>query len=219
LAAPFASAMRGRITSRPSSQAQWLIDPLDPSAALAENAHPVYTIRADLTIDRELERVVELTLARFGRIDLVVHAATRYTWSAITDTETYVESLDPQFDLNVKVPLKITALIVRQFWRDRAEENLAHRRNVINVSSISGLSVYPGLGQGIYSASKAALNMLSIHLAHELDPLGVRVNALAPTSFPHLIPTEDVCDAIVQIDQGDATGGVIVLDRQPDVQA
>ena len=195
------------------SQRQWFVDPLEPAVVLPENANPVFAIQADLTDDRALERVVELALARFDRIDLLVHAAAYYLWSAITDTEKYLESIGPQLDLNVTVPLKLTALVVREFWRDRAGENREHNRNVINLSSVSGLAVYIGLGQSIYSASKSALNVLSCHLSHELRPVGVRVNAIAPTSFPLLIPTESVCESILRLDNGGMTGSVVVLDQ------
>ncbi len=51
------------------------------------------------------------------------------------------------------------------------------RRAVINLSSIGGLSVEPGIGW--YNVTKAALAHLTRQLAGELGP-GVRVNALAP---------------------------------------
>ncbi len=54
----------------------------------------------------------------------------------------------------------------------------------MNISSTAGIYIYPGHGQSIYSASKAALNYLSMHMGDEFSSIGVRVNALAPTSFP-----------------------------------
>jgi glycerate kinase len=42
----------------------------------------------------------------------------------------------------------------------------------------------------------------------------VRVNAVAPDSFPERISTESVCDAIVRLDQG-AMNGAISLQEMP----
>ena len=49
---------------------------------------------------------------------------------------------------------------------------------IITVASING--VRPGRGQGIYSATKAALINLTQTLALELGPMNIQVNALAP---------------------------------------
>jgi NAD(P)-dependent dehydrogenase (short-subunit alcohol dehydrogenase family) len=92
-------------------------------------------------------------------------------------------------------------------------ENLARNRNVINISSTAGVYVYPDLGQSVYAATKAALNQLSYHLAAEFWDIGVRVNAIAPDSFPSRVQTGVVLDAIRRTDQGDRTGKVVIVDR------
>jgi NAD(P)-dependent dehydrogenase (short-subunit alcohol dehydrogenase family) len=86
-------------------------------------------------------------------------------------------------------------------------------RNVVNVSSMSGLYVVPDCDQSIYSASKAALNYLTLHMANEFRPLGVRVNASAPTSFPQAVSTQSVAESIVRLDRGNMSGKISVLDQ------
>src|SRR5215471_580808 len=57
------------------SQLHWRVDPLSPNSELEENKNPVYAIQADLTVEEDLRRTVEVTLARFEKIDIVVNAA------------------------------------------------------------------------------------------------------------------------------------------------
>jgi NAD(P)-dependent dehydrogenase (short-subunit alcohol dehydrogenase family) len=83
---------------------------------------------------------------------------------------------------------------------------------VINLSSSAGSRVYPGYGQGLYSASKAALDFVTSHLAAELAPVGVRVNALAPNTFPGIVTTELVLDRLLHLADGTMTGKILLLD-------
>src|SRR4051794_15129839 len=69
-----AAVCRHRHPQAPS-QFQHYRDPLAPGQALAENSDPIFTIEADLRKPGEIDRVVDLALARFGRIDLLVNAA------------------------------------------------------------------------------------------------------------------------------------------------
>lgn len=203
--------------SRPptvASQEQWFVDPLAPDASLAENAYPVFSIASDLTKPGEISRVVELTLARHERIDVLVNAAVHSIWADMVENDRLIASVEQQFRVNVDLPLRLSVEIARQFWRDRRDENLVRRRGIVNVSSVAGLNVYAGSGQSVYAASKAALNHLTRHMASEFARFGVRANALAPNTFPRIVPTERVADEIARIDEGTATGEVVVVDAR-----
>jgi NAD(P)-dependent dehydrogenase (short-subunit alcohol dehydrogenase family) len=62
---------------RPGVASRWetLVDPLQPRAPLLENADRVHILTADLEREHELDRVVDVALARFVRVDLLVKAA------------------------------------------------------------------------------------------------------------------------------------------------
>jgi NAD(P)-dependent dehydrogenase (short-subunit alcohol dehydrogenase family) len=63
--------------------------------------------------------------------------------------------------------------------RGLIDELVAAQGAVVNVTSIAGARVHPFAGAA-YATSKAALAALTREMAHDLGPLGVRVNAIAP---------------------------------------
>lgn len=196
-----------------ATQDERFVDPTAPSRAPAVNDEPVFGIRADLGEPDELERVVELTLARFGRIDLLVNAAVHVRHDRLTSLAVSGALLEDAFAINTTMPIRLAAIVARRFWLHRRADNEAWGRNVVNVSSMAAFGVVPGVGLSAYSASKVALNMLTGHLAAELAPVGVRVNALAPTTFPRLVPTAQVTDALVDLDRSDLSGMIVQLDE------
>jgi NAD(P)-dependent dehydrogenase (short-subunit alcohol dehydrogenase family) len=194
------------------SQLEWVIDPLVPHAVLPENQNAAYAIQADLNDDAEMRRVVEVTLARFERIDLLVNGAAYAYWAPMLDGNRLIDNCLQHFETNVLLPLKLSSYVAERYWKNRETENRQFNRSIVNISSTSGMYVYPGVGQSIYSASKAALNYLTMHMAEEFSGLGVRVNALAPTSFPSLIPTESAAEGIRRLSESDANGRILILD-------
>ncbi len=194
------------------SQFETYVDPLDPAT---DEQDAVYAVFADLCVPADVERVVEVALARFGRIDLLVNNAgytTPYPQTMV-DGDGALTNLDEHLQTNVVAPMRLAIALARQFWMHRAEENLAANRNVVNISATAGSAVYPFQGQAGYAASKAALNALTGHMAAEFRGFGVRVNTVVPNAFPKVISTGRVTDAIIQFDRGRATGSAIVLDK------
>ncbi|WP_200800167.1 SDR family NAD(P)-dependent oxidoreductase [Jatrophihabitans endophyticus] len=202
-----------RRTPATPSQYESLVDPLDPGGELAENAAAVHVVHADLEADGQVQRVVEVALARFGRVDLLVNNAAhlRLHPAGLLDTAGSFADFDRYFRMNVAVPAQLATELARVHWQHRAPENRAANRNVVNVSSLSASRVYGG-GQAVYAASKAALNQLTRHLAAEFVPFGVRVNAVAPNSFPAVVATERVVAAIGRLDRDTVTGRVLAVD-------
>jgi NAD(P)-dependent dehydrogenase (short-subunit alcohol dehydrogenase family) len=194
-----------------ASQYRSTVNPLHPHRRLAQNRHPVFEIRADLTREGEVDRVVDLALAHFGRIDFLVNAAGLALDAPFLDLNRFERAFQEQMKLNAIVPVRLAASVLTNFWRDRKRENLQFNRNVVNVSSTSGLYIYSRPQRGAYGASKAALNFLSCHLANEFARFGIRVNVIAPTSFPQLISTDSVVDGIIELDNQQLTGRVLML--------
>jgi NAD(P)-dependent dehydrogenase (short-subunit alcohol dehydrogenase family) len=197
------------------SQRSSVVDPLLPAERLAENEHPVFAVQADLADDHQLTRVVELALARFDRVDLLVNAAadTAFLGSSL-DHDRRLARIRAQVNVNTIVPAALAATVARLFWRDRPEENRAANRGVVHVSSVSGSEVFGHTGQSVYAASKAALDMMAAHMAHDLGPIGMRSNVVAPARFPDVVPAECVAEMIARLDEGTWNGVKAILDAK-----
>lgn len=131
------------------------------------NAMPVAAHAGD---EAALEKLVEKSLAAFGRIDILVNnAATNPHFGPL------LEATPAQWDKIMQVNLRGAYLLCRLVVPAMRERGSG---SIINMASVEGLR--PSKGLGVYSVSKAALVMLTQALAQELGPDGIRVNALAP---------------------------------------
>ena len=196
--------------SRPvrfATQDQLFVDPLSPRTDIPSNEHAVHAVRADLSRQSELDRVLEEALGRFGRVDVLINAAAHRHWSSLLDPAALRE-VERTLAINVLAPLRLALSLAQRSWREDIAGNVASNRNVINISSSAGLYMYPDQGQALYATSKAALNHLTYHLASELWDIGVRANGVAPDTFPGRVSIEDVLDAVLEFDSSEATGEV-----------
>lgn len=134
---------------------------------LGEGAMPIacHIGRAD-----DLQRLVDTLHSRFGRVDILVNnAATNVAQGPCLSID------DGQFDKMIEVNLKSAFRLIRLIAPGMCDRG---RGSIINIASISGLRPqFEGL---MYSATKAALIMMTQSYALELGPKGVRVNAIAP---------------------------------------
>lgn len=104
----------------------------------------------------------------FGPIHgLVNNAATNPYFGPMLGIEE--AAFDKTFEVNVKGPLVASRTFVEQ---------AAPGASIVNVASVAGTRAAPL--QGVYGMSKAALISMTQTLAHELGPMGVRVNTIAP---------------------------------------
>jgi NAD(P)-dependent dehydrogenase (short-subunit alcohol dehydrogenase family) len=137
---------------------------------------PVHAFARDLSQESECRLLVEQIAEQTDTIDILVNNAGA-TWGA--PLEDYPESgWDRVMDLNVKGVFNMTRFLRPML--DKAATPGAPAR-VINISSIDATMV-PLFPAFAYSASKAAVNHLTVHLAAELAPT-ILVNAIAPGPF------------------------------------
>jgi len=112
---------------------------------------------------------VAATVGRFGGLDILVNnAATNPYMGRMIDID--LPRLDKTYDVN----LRGAFVWAQEAWRQAMSERGG---NIINISSIGGLSVETSIGH--YNVTKAALIHLTKSLAKELAPT-VRVNAICP---------------------------------------
>jgi len=138
------------------------------SDELANLGVDVFTIEADLSVEKDSDSAINRAIEKFGGIDIVVNAAGHIGNGTIENTT--LKAWDEMLNVNVRAIFLLM---------QRALPSLIERRgNVVNVSSVTGLRSFPGVLA--YCVSKAALDQLTRCSALELASKGVRVNAVNP---------------------------------------
>lgn len=117
-----------------------------------------------------VRNLVRGTLEHYGTVDILVNnAATNPVFGPTSEIE------EPAYDKIMDVNVKGMFFLTKEVGKVLCEKGSG---SVINISSEAGITPTPMLG--VYSISKAAVNMLTKVFAQEWAPRGVRVNAIAP---------------------------------------
>jgi NAD(P)-dependent dehydrogenase (short-subunit alcohol dehydrogenase family) len=139
-------------------------------AAVGELGGEVFGVPADVARHEDVERAVSTTVARFGRLDVLVNNAGIGVYRPVA--EMTIDEWDRTFATNVN----------GMFYCCRAA--LPHLRQhagwIINISSLS--STGPFANGAAYCASKSAVNTFSDVLMQEVRYDGVRVACVLPGS-------------------------------------
>ena len=127
------------------------------------------SVTADVGDPSGPSRIVESTLAAFGRIDVLVNNAAVIRTGPLPSVTR--ESFDHHYAVNVAGPLFLLAAALPALRR-------SDNASVVNISSSVGSTVKDG--NMLYGSTKAALEYLTRAWAYELGSLGIRVNCIAP---------------------------------------
>lgn len=129
----------------------------------------VIIVAGDVASEADVERLINTTVEKFGRIDVVVNNAAIAVMGGIDDV-----SLD---DWNKQMAINAGGVFLT------IKKALPHlekvKGNIVNVSSVSGIGGDWGLFS--YNATKGAVSNVTRALALDLGAKGVRVNAVAPS--------------------------------------
>lgn len=117
----------------------------------------------------QIQKLVSYTVENYQSIDIVVNnAAINPVFGSINETTD--DAFDKIFQVNVKGPLELSKIAYPYLLKSGG--------NIINISSIEGIT--PGNGLGLYSMSKSALISMTKTMAREWGPAKIRVNAICP---------------------------------------
>ena len=130
---------------------------------------PWKVIEIDVTKDDSVARCVAQVIAEQGRIDVLVNNAGVVLAGAVEDTS--LEEAQSQFDTNFFGALRLIRAVLPTM---RVQKSGL----IVNVSSLAGLLGMPF--QGLYSASKFALEGLTESLRPEVAPFGIEVVLVEP---------------------------------------
>jgi NAD(P)-dependent dehydrogenase (short-subunit alcohol dehydrogenase family) len=151
-------------------------DVLDEVAAELSKVGECHAVAADLSSEAECRRLAEAIATRESTLHVLVNNAGA-TWGA--PLEQFDEAAwERALALNVKGVFHLTKFLLPLLEEAGTADDPAR---VINVGSIDGIRV-PLMENYSYSASKAAVHMLTRHLAKRLAP-EITVNAIAPGPF------------------------------------
>lgn len=134
-----------------------------------------------------VEAAVARTIERFGRLDILVNVAggALHTPHKLEDIDD--ASWDKVIDVNLKGTFLCCQVVVDQFRKQGGGGK------IVNVSALAGRWL-GSLAGCHYTAAKAGVIGLTRHLAYELGPEGIHVNAIAPTITLASQRTQDLWD-------------------------
>ncbi|MEK7880155.1 MAG: SDR family NAD(P)-dependent oxidoreductase, partial [candidate division NC10 bacterium] len=157
---------------------------------------PVLGVAADVARREDVDRLVDSTRERFGRIDILVNNA------GITRDALLIRMKDEDWDQVLSVNLRGAFLMTRAVGKVMMRQKGGR---IINIASVAG--AMGNAGQVNYSAAKAGLIGMTKAAARELAHWGILVNAVAPG----LIDTD--MSAAMPADSRDALIAQLPLNR------
>jgi 3-oxoacyl-[acyl-carrier protein] reductase len=154
-----------------------------------------FTYQADVRNFEELKGMIEETVKRWGRIDIVVNTAGG-TIAMLTKTKSkpLLEHSEEEWDLVIDVNLKGSFNCIKAVAPQMIEQKDGH---IILVSS--GTGIRPGKLMSSYAAAKSGVFGLMKAAARELGEYNIKVNAVNPGLIRHalLVPTAATPDAYI----------------------
>lgn len=126
-------------------------------------------ISADVSVEGDVERLVQEVRDRWGAVDILANNAGIGGGRAIHEHD--VASWDRIMAVNLRGPFLMTRAVLPDMRR-------RHAGHIINISSESGIEHYQG--NGAYGVSKHALNALGEIIQQENQEHGIRVDTICP---------------------------------------
>lgn len=125
--------------------------------------------KADVSKREDVKKLVEYTIEKHGKIDILINNA------GISEYKLFTDETDEDWDKLINTNL-YSAFAMSQ----EVIPNMVHNKKgcIINISSIWG--IVGGSLEVLYSISKAGLDGMTKALAKELGPSNIRVNSIAP---------------------------------------
>ncbi len=138
----------------------------------ADKLKNTISISADIRKEEDVKNVVEKTIEKFGKLDILINNAGVFPKIKQMHEISEVEWNDV-LDVNLNGPFRFTKFAIPYLQKTSGV--------IVNVSSDAGLKAYEGFNADAYSASKAALIVLTKCWALEYAKNKIRVNCICPS--------------------------------------
>lgn len=129
----------------------------------------VEIFKADVSKREEVKKLVDFTIKKFGKIDVLINNA------GISQTKLFTDITDEDWNNMLNIDLNSVF-----YMSQEVAKHMIHEKEgcIINISSIWGM-----IGASCevhYSVAKAGVDAITKSLAKELGPSNIRVNSIAP---------------------------------------
>jgi len=132
----------------------------------------IMAVQADVSKKEDCKKIVEETIKKYGRIDVLVNNA------GIADRHMPINlCTEDWYDTVVKID-QYSVYYMSKYALEHMEK--VGKGSIVNVSSIGS----QGIAGISYSAAKAAVNGMTKNIALQYSPTGIRCNAVAPGPTP-----------------------------------
>jgi len=135
---------------------------------ITDNGGTAISVQGDVSKEADVARLFEETKNAFGTLDILVNNAGIYQYAPIEQVSE--ASFHQQFNINVLGSLLAIQASLKLFG-DKGG-------NIINISSEAGKMPLPT--GSVYSATKAALDAITISLSKEFSGKNIRINSILP---------------------------------------
>jgi len=146
--------------------------PESVSDLVEKHGNNALAVRLDVTDGTDRQSVVQSTLDRFGRLDVLVNNAGRGSLGAAEEFSS--AQIREQMEVNFFGAIEMTRAVLPVMRRQQSG-------HILNISSIGGRVNIGGFA--LYGASKFALEGFSEALRDEVKPLGIHVTIIEPGAF------------------------------------
>jgi NAD(P)-dependent dehydrogenase (short-subunit alcohol dehydrogenase family) len=149
--------------------------------------------QCDVSQASQVEQLIDRVLAKYGRVDVVVHSAGAVVMKSVEATAA------AEWQMMMDTNLSAIYFLSHRLWPIWRKQGGGV---MVNVSSAAARDPFAGLG--LYGAAKAGVNLLGLALAREGAEINVRVHTVAPGATetamlrsiltPDQVPTEKTLD-------------------------
>ena len=178
---------------------------LDAARGKLKTDQRLETVRADVRVRADVDRLIETAVSRFGGLDILINNAGVGIFGDVADLS--------DADWQRMLDTNLTGV----FYCCSAAIPYLRKRGggwIVNISSLAGKN--PFVGGAAYGATKAGLNMFSETLMQEVRHDGIRVCAILPGSVATEFLTPGARDTHWMLTPEDVAQVVMDLLAQPD---
>ncbi|XP_075434615.1 3-hydroxyacyl-CoA dehydrogenase type-2 [Ascaphus truei] len=138
----------------------------------------------DVTSESDVKSALALAREKFGRVDIAVNCAgiavAVKTYNPKKELPHSLEDFQRVINVNIAGTFNVIRLAAGEMGKNEPDQD-GHRGVIINTASVAAFDGQ--VGQAAYSASKGGIVGMTLPIARDLAPMGIRVMTIAPGLF------------------------------------